>query len=105
MPAPASAGGVAHAEQVLWEDVVYGAAEGTLLAVLSVLTVWQALDALGWTSGTAGKLGVALLAVVANPIAPMIGHMGLHAAIDADGYQLPPYSVSPEAPRTVRPAA
>ena len=41
----------------------------------------------------------------ASPIAPMVGHIGLHAAIGAKGLQLPPYAVSAEAPRTLRRAA
>ncbi len=37
-----------RAGRLLWEDVVYGASEGMLLSVLPVLTVWQALERLGW---------------------------------------------------------
>lgn len=51
------------AGRLLWEGVVYGTAEGILLATLPVLAVWQAADALGWldtgwVKGASGALAV-----------------------------------------------
>ena len=121
--------GLSRTGQVLWEDVVYGASEGMLLSVLPVLTVWQALERLGWTTGWAGKLGTGALSlgasvvviaahhlgyrdfrgrqlvlpvagclwfglayvITASPLAAVAGHIGLHAGLDANDMQLPPY--------------
>jgi hypothetical protein len=54
--------GADRAVQVLWEDVVYGAAEGMLLSVLPLLVLWQACDQLGWTTGWTGTVGSGALA-------------------------------------------
>jgi hypothetical protein len=75
-PAAGSLHGLGRAGQVFWEDVVYGAAEGMLLSVLPVLTVWQALEALGWTAGWTGKLGVGALALGASVVVIGVHHLG-----------------------------
>src|SRR4029453_12815053 len=41
--------------RLIWEGVVYGTAEAILLATPSVLAVWQATDALGWTGADRGR--------------------------------------------------
>jgi len=66
-PAAGRLHGRTRARQLLWEDVVYGASEGMLLSVLPVLTVWQALERLGWTVGWTGKLGAGALALGGEP--------------------------------------
>ena len=61
----------------LWEGIVYGAAEGILLATLPVLAVWQAANAIGWTK--AGSLKVAAsgaLAVVGALFVILVHHLG-----------------------------
>src|ERR1041385_3404176 len=76
--APAAKPGRAleRAGQFLWEDVVYGASEGMLLSVLPILTVWQALERLGWAAGWGGKLGSGALAVVASLVVIAVHHLG-----------------------------
>lgn len=61
---------------LLWEGVVYGAAEGLLLSVLPVLATWQALSALGWTSGWIGVVFSGLLALVASLFVIVVHHLG-----------------------------
>ncbi len=61
---------------LLWEGVVYGAAEGLLLSVLPVLTTWQALSALGWTQSWIGVVFTGLLALVASLLVIVVHHLG-----------------------------
>jgi hypothetical protein len=62
--APRRAGlhGAGRAVQLLWEDVVCGAAEAMLLPVLPLLVPWQACDQLGWTTGWTGTVESGTLA-------------------------------------------
>lgn len=62
--------------QVLWEDVVYGAAEGMLLSVLPLLVLWQTRDQLGWTTGWAGKAGSGALAFAGSLFVIGVHHVG-----------------------------
>jgi TRAP-type C4-dicarboxylate transport system permease large subunit len=62
--------------RLLWEGVVYGFAEGVLLATLPVLAVWQATDALGWTDTTWAKVGSGVLAVVGALCVILVHHLG-----------------------------
>ncbi len=62
--------------RLLWEAVVYGFAEGVLLATLPVLAVWQATDALGWTDTTWAKVGSGVLAVVGALFVILVHHLG-----------------------------
>ncbi len=62
--------------RLLWEGVVYGSAEGVLLATLPVLAVWQATDALGWTDTTWAKVGSGALAVVGALFVILVHHLG-----------------------------
>ena len=75
-PAAAPVHGIGRALGVAWEDIVYGAAEGILLSALPVLTVWQALERVGWTGGWAGKLGTGALAVSASLVVIAVHHLG-----------------------------
>jgi hypothetical protein len=72
-PAPT---GIERVELIAWEDVVYGAAEGLLLAVYPVLTVWQAATAAGWTEDGAGKFVAGTLAVAGSLIVILVHHLG-----------------------------
>ena len=49
LPSRPRPGGPRLVGRLLWEGVVYGSAEGLLLATLPVLSVWQGAEALGWT--------------------------------------------------------
>lgn len=60
----------------LWEGVVYGTAEGILLATLPVLAVWQAADALDWTDTAWAKAGSGVLAVVGALFVIAVHHLG-----------------------------
>lgn len=65
---------------VLWDGVVYGAAEGLLLSVLPVVTTWQAFASADWTAGLGGVLaGAASLA--ASVLVIVVHHLGY------DGYR------------------
>jgi hypothetical protein len=60
---------------VLWEAVVYGAAEGLLLSVLPVALTWQSLSAHGWTSGLAG-VGAGVAALASSLAVIVVHHLG-----------------------------
>ena len=62
--------------RLLWEGVVYGTAEGVLLATLPVLAVWQATEALGWTDTAWAKVGSGALAVVGALFVIVVHHLG-----------------------------
>jgi hypothetical protein len=60
----------------LWEGVVYGTAEGILLATLPVLAIWQAADALGWTDTAWSTLGSGVFAVAGALFVIAVHHLG-----------------------------
>lgn len=62
--------------RLLWEGVVYGAAEAILLATLPVLAVWQGADALGWTGWPWAKIASGALAVVGALFVIAVHHLG-----------------------------
>ena len=62
--------------RLLWEGVVYGTAEGILLATLPVLAVWQAADALGWTETASAKAVSGALAVAGALFVIVVHHLG-----------------------------
>jgi hypothetical protein len=57
--------------EVVWEAVVYGAAEGLLLSVLPVVIVWQAATGLN-----AGAIVAGALALIASLAVIVIHHLG-----------------------------
>jgi hypothetical protein len=57
--------------QVVWDAVVYGAAEGLLLSVLPVVIVWQA--AMGQN---VGAIGSGALALAASLVVIVVHHLG-----------------------------
>jgi hypothetical protein len=61
---------------LLWEGVVYGAAEAILLATLPVLAIWQAADALGWTETAWTTLASGALAVAGALFVILVHHLG-----------------------------
>lgn len=61
---------------LLWEGVVYGAAEAILLATLPVLAIWQAVDALGWTETAWTTLASGALAVAGALFVILVHHLG-----------------------------
>lgn len=68
-------GGVAT---VLWETVVYGAAEGVLLSVLPVVMIWSAFAGAGWSTGWLA-VGAGAAAMVASLIVIVAHHLGYAA--------------------------
>ena len=62
--------------RLLWEGIMYGTAEGILLATLPALAVWQATDALGWTDTAWAKAGSGALAVVGALFVILVHHLG-----------------------------
>jgi hypothetical protein len=62
--------------RLLWEGVVYGTSEAILLAILPVLAVWQATEALGWTDTAWAKAGSGVLAVVGALFVILVHHLG-----------------------------
>lgn len=69
-------GGLRLAGALLWEGVVYGAAEALLLSVLPALIAWQALTALGWTQSGLGAALSGLAALVASLVVIVVHHLG-----------------------------
>ena len=61
---------------LLWESVVYGAAEAILLSILPVLITWQAFSAYGWTQSPIGVVFTGLLALVASLFVIVVHHLG-----------------------------
>jgi hypothetical protein len=68
--------GLRLAGAVLWEGVVYGAAEVLLLSVLPALIVWQALTAQGRTQSRIGAVFPGLVALVASLLVIVVHHLG-----------------------------
>ncbi|HEX6580753.1 MAG TPA: hypothetical protein VF195_07770 [Actinomycetota bacterium] len=62
--------------RLLWEGVVYGMAEGLLLATLPVIAVWQGAEALGWTDLEVGAIASGALAIVGALIVIAVHHLG-----------------------------
>jgi hypothetical protein len=75
-PALGTPSGPVLAGRLVWEGLVYGATEGTLLSILPVLAVWQGGTALGWTDAWPGKIGVGALAMAASVAVIAIHHLG-----------------------------
>jgi hypothetical protein len=76
LPHPAERSAAGTASALVWEGLLYGAAEGVLLSVLPVLAAWQSFDLLGWTVTTAGAVGSGALAIVASVLVICVHHLG-----------------------------
>lgn len=63
---------------VLWETVVYGAAEGVLLSVLPVVMLWSAFAGAGWSTGWLA-VGAGAAAMAGSLIAIVVHHLGYAA--------------------------
>jgi uncharacterized membrane protein YGL010W len=61
---------------LLWEAIVYGIAEGLLLATLPVLAVWQVASAVGWTEGGWVKVTSGAMAIVGSLLVILVHHLG-----------------------------
>lgn len=61
---------------LLWLGVVYGTVDGFLLSVLPVFAVWKALTKQGWTTRWPGRIGSALLALLASMVVIAVYHLG-----------------------------
>jgi hypothetical protein len=62
--------------QFMWEGVVYGIAEGLLLATLPVLAAWQIGHDLGWTDSAVGKTSAGAVAILAALVVIGVHHLG-----------------------------
>jgi hypothetical protein len=60
------------------EAIVYGIAEGLLLATLPVLVlaVWQVASAAGWTEGGWEKVAPGAMAIVGSLLVILVHHLG-----------------------------
>ena len=76
LPRRSGRDGVLVAGRLLWEGVLYGAAEGVLLSALPVLAAWQSFRLLGWTDTTLGAIGSGALAVLASAVVIWVHHLG-----------------------------
>lgn len=61
---------------LLWEGLVYGAAEGLLLSVLPVFLTWQALSSLHWTESWYGVVLCGVIALAASVAVIVVHHLG-----------------------------
>jgi hypothetical protein len=61
---------------LLWLGVVYGAVDALLLSVLPVSAAWLALKSLGKTATWKGKLGTAVVAMLASLLVTVVYHFG-----------------------------
>jgi hypothetical protein len=61
---------------ILWLGVVYGAIDALLLSVLPVSAAWLALKSLGKTATWQGKIGTALVALLASIVVTTAYHAG-----------------------------
>jgi hypothetical protein len=77
--------GAPLAGRLAWEGAVYGTAEALLLATLPVLAVWQACEALGWTTAGWRAIGSGALAIVGALVVITVHHLGYGAFRDRRG--------------------
>jgi hypothetical protein len=68
--------GLGRARAFAWEDVVYGAAEGLLLAAYPVLMIGQATSIAGWTVTTSGSVAAGTLAILGSLVVILVHHLG-----------------------------
>jgi hypothetical protein len=61
---------------LLWLGLVYGAVDGLLLSAMPIIAAWRAGKLLGWTAHWPGRIGVALLAIVASVFVTVAYHLG-----------------------------
>jgi hypothetical protein len=61
---------------LLWEAIVYGIAEGLLLATLPVLAVLQVASAAGWTEGGWVKVASGAMAIVGSLLVILVHLLG-----------------------------
>lgn len=76
LPEHPHATGTRLAGLMVWEGVLYGIAEGVLLAVLPVLAVWQGCVELGWTDGIWARFGSGVLAILGSLFVILVHHLG-----------------------------
>jgi hypothetical protein len=76
LPAGHRSTGAHLGEALLWEGVVYGVAEGVLLATLPVLALWQMAFDLGWTGGGWTNVGAGAIAIGGAILVVLAHHLG-----------------------------
>jgi hypothetical protein len=76
LPVPAGRRGTSLAGLLVWEGLLYGAAEGLLLSALPVLAAWQSFHLLGWTATTPGAIGAGALTIGASAVVIWVHHLG-----------------------------
>jgi hypothetical protein len=72
----ARAEGRSLAFNILWLGVVYGTFDALLLNVVPMMASWRAVTALGWTATWSGRVGGALVTLVANLLVTSAYHLG-----------------------------
>jgi hypothetical protein len=75
-PAGARPRGLALVADLVWLGLVYGAVDALLLSVMPVIATWRACKRLGWTTGWTGRLGTAVLALLATAFVTASYHAG-----------------------------
>jgi uncharacterized membrane protein YdcZ (DUF606 family) len=76
LPGAEAPTGLKRARAFAWEDVVYGSAEGLLLAAYPVLVIWQATSIAGWTDTTIGTVAADTTAIVGSLFVILVHHLG-----------------------------
>jgi hypothetical protein len=76
VPSPPRAERGISGSQLVWEGIVYGTAEGLLLATLPVLAAWGIVDDLGWTDRTIGTAAAGAVAILASLVVIAVHHLG-----------------------------
>ncbi len=75
-PASPRSHGIQLVFDLIWMGVIYGGVDGLLLSVFPVIATRTAFATLGWTTPWYGKIGVALLGLVASFLTILIYHIG-----------------------------
>ncbi len=75
-PASAHSQGIQLAFDLVWSGVIYGAVDGLLLSIFPIITTRAAFTTLGWTAHWYGKIGMAIIGLMASFITILIYHLG-----------------------------
>lgn len=68
--------GLALVSDILWPGFAYGLIDALLLSVLPILAIRTAFSGADWTTGWAGKIGLAVLGLLASLLVTVVYHLG-----------------------------